>query len=138
MSGQCDIILRHYPHDSHVVSELEHERTCPSKITAAYVVGQQAGVPKLVRCNIKSLLGGINFGFQVSSRPDTATRQFAATASELAYTGWQVLVGHVNLYVTVVFCTLLAGLASTCSAAAAMSPSCLLCAMLKNTTESAK
>ena len=102
MSGRCgirDVVFRHHPHDSHVVSELEHESTCPSEITAADFVGQQAGVPELVGCNIKSLLGGINFGFQVSSRPDTATRQFAATASELAYTGWQVLVGHVNLYV---------------------------------------
>ena len=100
MSGQCGIrgfILRHYPHDSQVVSELERESTCPSKISAANVVGQQAGVPELLGCNIELLLGGINSGFQVSSRPDTATRQFAATASELAYTGWQVHVGPVNL-----------------------------------------
>ena len=64
--------------------------TSPAGINAASVVGYGACVSELLRFKIPLLLGRVDFGFQVPYRPGKAANQFAATASELAYTGRQV------------------------------------------------
>lgn len=70
---------------------------CAAEINAAFVVGHHAGVFELLGRDTVLLLGRVNFGFPVSNRPDTTARQLAATASQLAYIGRQVLVGQWSL-----------------------------------------
>ena len=79
---------------------------CPDEINAACADRHQGGISEPRGPNNVLLLGRINFGFQVSNRPDTAARQLAAIASQLAYTGRQVLVEQPELHD--VFCTLVA------------------------------